>query len=230
MTGRFVALEGVDGVGKTTLAGLVADLTYEQWLAAPDREPAGVVFVPRRARSGTSPFAARLMEHLAQMLWHSGDSRDLEAAFWVTLQASWFTAHSTCVIGPVLDSGHDVVVDGWYYKFWSKLLGQGFRREDLETVFASAREPDHVVLLDADVATVFDRRTDFRPTELGLHAGYGGLDRASFVDYQSRGLGVLKEMARERGWTTVAVAADETVPDTAESTRSAVRAALHRHG
>lgn len=228
MTGKFVALEGVDGVGKTTLAGRVADLTYEQWLASPGREPSGLVFVSRRARSGTSPFAATLMEHLARMLWHSGDSRDLEPAFWVTLQASWFAAHSTCVIGPVLDSGHDVVVDGWYYKFWSKLLGQGFRHDDLETVFAGVREPDHVVLLDADVAAVFDRRADFRPTELGLHAGYGGLDRASFVDYQGRGLVVLKEMARDRGWTTVAVTAGETVQDTADRTRTAVREALHR--
>ena len=39
-----------------------------------------------------------------------------------------------------------------------ELLGLGFRRVDLARVFASAREPDHVVLLDADVATVFDRR------------------------------------------------------------------------
>jgi hypothetical protein len=42
-------------------------------------------------------------------------------------------------------------------------------------------------------------------------------------------LGVLKEMARVRGWTTVSVAADETVPETAESTRRAVREALRRH-
>ncbi|MFD0200685.1 MULTISPECIES: dTMP kinase [Saccharothrix] len=229
MTGRFVALEGIDGVGKTTLAGRVADLTYEQWLAGEGREPPGVVFVSRRARSGTSPFAATLMEHLAQMLWHSGDSRDLEPAFWVTLQASWFTAHSTCVIGPVLDSGHDVVVDGWYYKFWSKLLGQGFRRDDLETVFAGVREPDRVILLDADVAAVFDRRADFRPTELGLHAGYRGLDRDSFIDYQGRGLTVLREMARGLGWTTLTVTAGETVPETADYARTALRKALHRY-
>ncbi|TQM79063.1 hypothetical protein FHX81_1355 [Saccharothrix saharensis] len=147
------------------------------------KSPTGTVAVPS---GSTSPFAAALMEHPAQVLWHSGDSRDLDAAFWVTLPASWFAAHSTCVLGPVLDSGHDVVVDGWYHKSWSKLLGQGFRREDPGTVFAGAREPDHVVLLDADVATVFDRRADFRPTGPGLHAG---LDRAGFVNHQGRGLG-----------------------------------------
>ena len=36
-------------------------------------------------------------------------------------------------------------------------------------------------------------------------------------------------MTRERDWTTVAVAADETARDTAGSTRIAVRDALRRH-
>jgi hypothetical protein len=37
-------------------------------------------------------------------------------------------------------------------------------------------------------------------------------------------------MARDRGWTTVSVAATETVEETTEVTRAAVREALHGRG
>jgi hypothetical protein len=72
-----------------------------------------LVFTSKRQVSRTSAYAAGLMEHLATMLWHSGDAPDLLDAFWTGLQAAWFTAHSTAVLAPLLDAGYDVLVDGW---------------------------------------------------------------------------------------------------------------------
>jgi thymidylate kinase len=209
--GRFIALEGPDGVGKTALARCLGEITYETVIEAADHGlPSGngsancrpLVFAPKRQISGTSAYAAKLMTHLATMLWHSGDEPDLPDSFWVGLQAAWFTAHAETVLQPLLSAGYDVIVDGWLYKFWSKLLIQGYTQRDLDIIFARVRMPDAVVLLTADISSLFDRRR-FRPAELGMHAGYSTLDRQSFVDYQQAGLGLLRSFAEQHQWPVV---------------------------
>ncbi|MDQ3275468.1 MAG: hypothetical protein M3Q39_10685 [Actinomycetota bacterium] len=227
MPGRFIALEGTDGVGKTSLAGRLADISYETASAQlaepaatipPDMGVGTLVFVPRRQISATSTYAATLMEHMSVMLWYSGDAPDLSDAFWVSLQAAWFTAHTETVVAPLLDAGFDVVVDGWLYKFFAKLLLQGFTERDLAVIFDRVRMPDAVLLLQADVGAVYDRRSDFRPAELGMHAGYGDLDdlgRDTFVDYQTRTALNLQMLAGRHGWRTTHLDPDEPIPATA---------------
>lgn len=249
MSGRFLALEGPDGVGKTTLAARVATCCYDDVIATrpqlapqPDFEdpcpppmidvlaPAdgvpALVFVPRRQISATSPYAARLMRQLTTMLWHSGDAPDLSDAFWVGLQAAWFTAHGETVLAPLLESGHDVIVDGWIYKFCSKLLLQGHAQADLDVIFQRVRVPDAVVLLSADPAGLYDRGRQFRPAELGMHAGYGDLNRATFVDYQRAGLQYLHGYADTHGWSIV----DLDTATTAEQSTAHLTAVITQLG
>jgi thymidylate kinase len=218
--GRFIALEGTDGVGKTSLARELAELDYETAVVnlpgAGDVD--GLVFVPRRQISATSTYAATLMEHLSTMLWHSGDAPDLSDSFWVSLQAAWFTAHSETVVGPLLAGGFDVVVDGWFYKFFAKLLLQGFTESDLAVIFKRVRTPDHVLLLQADVAAVYDRRRDFRLAELGMHASYGAssdLGRDTFIDYQTKTASNLRMLADRHGWHIASLDLEEPVYATA---------------
>lgn len=224
MPGRFIALEGPDGVGKTSLARCLGEITYERAVGAAahglrsgtgpaDRRP--LVFVPKRQISSTSAYAAKLMTHLATMLWHSGDAPDLPDSFWAGLQAAWFTAHAETVLQPLLSAGHDVIVDGWLYKFWSKLLIQGYAQHDLDVIFARVRMPDTVVLLTADISSLFDRRQQFRPAELGMHAGYSTLDRQSFVDYQQAGLDLLRSFAEQHQWPAVDLDLEQSAEDTA---------------
>lgn len=238
MPRRFIALEGPDGVGKTTLAEQLAETTYKAAVAAlaatavdsrqrSARRP--LVFVARRQVSGTSAYSARLMEHLSTVLWHSGDSLDLPDAFWVPVQAAWFTAHAATVLDPVLAAGYDVIVDGWVYKFCSKLLVQGYPQSELDVIFGRVRRPDAVVLLIADIGSLFDRREQFRPAELGMHAGYSELARQTFVDYQQQGLDNLISFAQRHGWHTVHLDPTWTTDATAAALRpliSDLRAAV----
>jgi len=224
--GRFVVLEGGDGVGKTSLAGRLGDARYED--VAPDipgwaasRSAGGRVFVSRRQISGVSAYAGKLMDHLATVLWHSGDSADLPDSFWVSLQASWFSAHGSTVVEPLVAAGIDVIVDGWIYKLWSKLLIQGYRLPELETMFGRVLRPDLVVLLDADAEILFDReQRTFRPSELGMHASYTELNRATFVEYQRGGMDNLRDFAGKFGWATMKVGPAESVEGTTERVRS----------
>lgn len=218
--GRFIVLEGPDGVGKTSLARCLGEITYEAAVnGLPSRAGLGgglrLVFASKRQISGTSAYAAKLMTHLAAMLWHSGDAPDLPDSFWVGLQAAWFTAHADTVLQPLLSAGHDVIVDGWLYKFWSKLLIQGYTQHDLDVIFARVRTPDAVILLTADVTGLFDRRRQFRPAELGMHAGYSILDRQSYVDYQQAGLGVLRSFAQQHQWPVVDLDLEHSAEDAA---------------
>jgi thymidylate kinase len=215
--GTFIALEGPDGVGKSTLSARLGAIDYATAAAnlddrGADRTP--LVFVSRRQVSATSDYSAKLMEQLATVLWHSGDAPDLPDAFWVAVQAAWFTAHAATVLEPLLAVGYDVIVDGWVYKFFSKLLLQGHTQHDLEVIFGRVRMPDAVVLLTADVGALYDRRSaQFRLAELGMHAGYPALGRATFVEYQQRGLDNLLTFAAQRSWSTVPLDPDATIED-----------------
>lgn len=227
MTGTFIALEGADGVGKSTLAACLGSIDYATAVADLNVVPRhGVlVFVERRQISATSAYSATLMEHLATMLWNSGDARDLPDTFWVGMQVAWFTAHATTVVAPLLTAGYDVIVDGWVYKFLSKLLIQGYSPDELDTMFGRVPKPDGVVLLTTNIDALYERRSaQFRPSELGMHAGYPDLGRKTFVEYQQRGQDNLTRMADHFGWRTIALDPAAAVDECAATVMPAVEA------
>lgn len=206
MPHKFIVVEGPDGAGKTTLAAAAAQALGEQ----------GVVHLTRRQISTASSYAARLMEPLATMLWHSGDAPDLPDSFWVHLQAAWFTAHATQVVAPAQAEVH-VLVDGWFYKLWSKLLLQGYPRAELDDLFTRVPRPDHVILLDVEPSLLWARKADrFRPAELGMHTGVPleQLGRETFLAYQGAALKNLRSLAAEQGWSVIEVPAGQSEQDT----------------
>lgn len=210
---KFIVLEGADGSGKTALAAAVARILADR----------GVQHVSRR-QTASSQFAGKLTEHLAEMLWNCGDATELPDTFWLHTQAAWFIAHATQVVAPALRHG-PVIVDGWYYKLWSKLLEQGYTRGELGEVFARVPRPDQVILLDVEPATLWRRRKDsFRPTELGMHAGYAAdvLGEDTFLEYQAKGMANFRAFAEEFGWQTLTVPTDQGEADTAEAVAARV--------
>ncbi|MEU5383244.1 dTMP kinase [Kitasatospora cineracea] len=212
-TAPFVVLEGPDGSGKTPLAAR----------AAADLAHLGVQHINRRQVSTHSGYAATLMEPLARMLWHSGDAPDLSDNFWAHLQASWFTAHGEQVIAPALSAG-PVLVDGWYLKLASRLSGQGWSATEIDHLFSRVRRPDHTILLDVEPAVLWERKAgQLRPAELGMHGDYAALGRASFVDYQQRGLDRLREMAAAGNWHVLDVPAGEDLNTTSRRVTTLIR-------
>ena len=139
--GRLVALEGLDGSGKTTQAGLLAETIGALVTAEPGATPLG-----RRLRDllldpGSPPVAAR-----AEALLMAADRAQ----------------HVAEVVVPALDAGRWVVSDRFS---GSTLAYQGFGRglaldelRSLVTWATGGVEPDLTVLVDVPLRVALGRR------------------------------------------------------------------------
>ncbi|ANZ39763.1 hypothetical protein BBK82_30715 [Lentzea guizhouensis] len=209
MTPVFIALEGIDGSGKSSTAAAVA---------ARLRRRADVVrLVRHNAVEPDDPFVAEYLDGLRalQQMSLRGPYFRLGDPHWVLIRASYYALVDRCVITPALERGHVVVADGWFHKFVARIAAGGVRaRGDFDRpdqilpLFAPVRRPDLVFLLDTPVATAAARRmATVNPGELGpQNAGTSSPEKA-FVSYQSAVRGHLLSMAVAGRWHVVRTAA-----------------------
>lgn len=144
MSRRYIALEGAEGAGKTTVAAAVVRLLEER----------GERVVAVREPGGT-----RLGEEIRALLLHAGDMAPWTEAALFAAQRAQLAAE---VVAPALAAGTWVVTDRSYY---SSLAYQGGARglgiEAVralnETVLAGV-VPDLVAVLDVDPAAGLARQ------------------------------------------------------------------------
>ncbi|MEU8333687.1 hypothetical protein AB0J14_37370 [Micromonospora arborensis] len=199
--GLFICLEGIDGAGKTTAVGYVAE-------ALRGREIPAVVFDKKNTAFG-SDYVRRHASELRSLIWeHPADDPYLELGdmHWVYLQAAWYSAAAHCAVRPMIEAGHVVVTDTWTYKFLAKLA----MRPDVElataaAVFDGLPKPDLVVRLDLDPVTAAGRKATFGISEAGNHEGDVALTREAYVSYQRRLCEVLDAWTVQHGWTQLDV-------------------------
>lgn len=143
--GLFVVLDGVDGCGKSTQAGLLTEA-----LRARGREVLHV----------REPGTTALGESLRTLLLQGGD--ELDAGTEALLFAAARRHLLRAVIAPALAHGRDVVCERFHastyaYQGVAGGLGGGVVTELLAT-FADDPRPDLEVILDADVGVAAARR------------------------------------------------------------------------
>lgn len=141
--GVYLALEGVEGSGKSTVSRIIRDRLAEKGIRSQIvREPGGTA----------------LGEELRRLLLHSGDVAPwAEAALFAASRAQLTTE----VVGPALDSGEWVISDRTYYSSLAyqgggRGLGIETVRSLNETVLAGVT-PDVVFVLDIDPEVGFAR-------------------------------------------------------------------------
>lgn len=191
--GKFIVLEGVDGVGKTTLAAKLG-------------EKEDFISVKRKQVSELNEFIDSQMLKHNKLLWTEDGKQDhlLPTTYWITLQASWHILHTNFVVKPLLEEGKNVLVDGWYYKLMARLALQGENMDYVQNVFSPVLEPDIVILLNVDVDKIWNRKKDFRAYEFGKFKDTETKEsKYSFIEYQTNTYKNLEKMAKDNNWTVL---------------------------
>jgi len=194
MTGRFIALEGADGTGKSTQARLLA----EHLGAVFTREPGG------------TPLGERIRD---LVLDPDGDGPVNRAE--ALLMAAARAQHVERVVVPALAAGRDVVSDRYVA---SSIAYQGHGRdlgvEAVVAVNAFATDgllPDLVVLVVLDVALAADR----------LDGGRDRIERAG-DDLQAKVVEAYRSMAAAEPERWVVVDGAGTIDEVAARVAAAV--------
>lgn len=195
----FVAFEGNDASGKSTVAALVArelDGRGRDW-----------TLVEKKGVAAPDPRVAERLGQLRLPLWDYPKDAPVAAwgdHHWLYLQAAWFSLVDRCVVGPLLAGGSGVVVDNWYHKLLARYrVKPAFDHELAASVFTHLTQPDIVVLLDVDPKDALDRRAKFLPSEAGVFEGLDGASQESFVTYQAAVREELLRMAAGGDWLVV---------------------------
>jgi dTMP kinase len=177
--GRLVAIEGTDGVGRSTLIALLREWLEEQGLAVLPASAGGSALARaglRRARQAAGADATTLT------LLHAAALAD-------TLERE---------VLPALRAGFVVLMDRYVYTPIARGLVRGLDADWLADVFAFAPPPDVGLYLDADVSDLVTRvlaRGGPGYRESGSDVLHGSDRWANFRLYQGLLLQEYREMA-----------------------------------
>jgi thymidylate kinase len=197
--GLFLAVEGIDGAGKTTAVRVAAEVLRRRGRHA--------VAIVRDEVPWRSPYAAGHMGALRELIWGEPPDApylDLGDEHWVYLQAAWYAACARCAVAPAVAEGAVVLADTWGYKFLAKLALRPPGQVSFDAAWAlfhSVPRPTVVVHLHADPAVAAARKAAFTGSETGNGEGAAELSAVAFTSYQRRLAGVLESFASADGWT-----------------------------
>lgn len=212
----LVAIEGIDGAGKTHVARVLAERLRARGLRV-------LILDKHEARFGNT-FADRRLELLREAIWPREPEPDedvLGTHFFLFLLAAWFAGLKRLVASAA--SCDVLVTDGTYFRVVAKAhVRAGFDLAWLLSLFDDALLPDCIALLDLDPAQAWTRRPSFKATEVGRWDGFAAEPEQAFRDYQGKVRGVLLSLAAARGWAVVR----QTASSGAEDVCSAVEQAL----
>ena len=137
--GKMISVEGVEGVGKSTLIPLLAqEVEAEGFSVVMTREPGGT----------------KVGEKIRNLLLHEHDS-NIAPVTELSLMFAARAQHLEEVIKPMLNAGHWVICDRftdstYAYQGGGRQLDQTLI-ESIERATINAFQPDHTLLLDLDV-------------------------------------------------------------------------------
>lgn len=161
--GLFVAFEGNDGAGKSTIAKEVFDILQQY--------NENVIFLDKNHPLMQSGYSMYHMAKIRDILWDydiSAPLHELGDTHWLLLLAAWFAALDSNVIQPALRDNKMIVSDGWYYKYLARfVLKNKYDNDFIRQLFYLCRQPDHVIFLDSKPELTYLRKNIVKPSESG---------------------------------------------------------------
>ena len=205
----FIALEGIDGSGKTSVAESLMNILEE------GGRP--VVFARHNDPNLHDAEVATYLKALIKLKddTHSFAYARLGDPHWALIRASYYSLIDRCLITPALEARKTVIADGWFYKFIARLVASRTRHpgdftspEQVLPIFSCVRTPDRVVVIDTPVKLCAQRKQAINVAEFGAENYGKECDTENFINYQSEVRGHLLSIPGCENWETVDGGAD----------------------
>jgi dTMP kinase len=196
-TGKLIAVAGIDGAGKSTLA---ASLHAALSACGQDAVLVGKHTTEVPVSADLSEYAdsvnAVVYRRKMSVCAASGDY------YWLFALAAWYALQDRLIIQPALRAGTHVILDNAHHKILARYAVNPEVPADLaRQVFAHLTAPQIVLFLDVTPGQALARKQDFS----SLEAGYTGSTGDAFITYQDRVAGQLRQQA-DQAWVTIDVA------------------------
>ena len=183
--GKLIAVEGIDGCGKSTQISRLA-----RWLRSQ-----GVTV--ESVEANTSNF-------LGEAVRRGKDGRLFTSTSLSLLQAAEFANRLENQIVPALRAGAVVCADRYAFTAFARDVARGADREWIRTVYGFAIQPDLCFWFHIPVEEALERILDSRPGlayyEAGMDLNLSRDSRASFRAFQQVVAEQYEEMAEELGF------------------------------
>ena len=195
----FINIEGVDGVGKTTLAGNMKSMLESMGLR--------VLFFSKKDMLLSNDIDDRLGE-FRKLIWFSNknNSHSISQYHRFLTIAAMYELVTPTLKNMITQKVYDfIITDGWYFRHIAKTS----LRTELDVVFLSGilkhvLVPDLTLFLDLQPEFIWSRRDRWEEHEIGRWDGYSGDEKQNFIAYQIEVSNKLKSLLAGN-WTILDV-------------------------
>ena len=196
----FVAIEGLDGAGKSTLFKTIAPMLKV-------RVDNKLICVDKKYPPVYSDYTDQHIAKIRSILWEypkDAPMDELGDMHWLYLLASWFHVVDNTQIKPALAEGYSVLMESWCYKYLVRYrLKADYMHESMLTAFCSLTRPSPVVFIDIDPRIAAERKTVFGFSESGGMDGLKGSTKSDFISYQNTLRDIYLDLASQNGWLVI---------------------------
>lgn len=197
----FVAFEGIDGAGKSSVSNVLYEMLTEAGIPC--------LYVRKKSVSARDEYLQSHIERVRTLIWgypHESPIENLGDGHWLHLMASWFYLVEVLEIEPAIAKGELVIIEGWTAKFIARYA---MKSQERHTQAADAmrdlRRPDVTFFLNVKPEIAARRKGQFTPSECGALDNPVSVSADSFVTYQTGIAEILKGFSDDDGWTEVGI-------------------------
>ena len=207
----FIAIEGIDGSGKSSTCTAIADILRES-----RRE---VLVIDRKHPTFSHSYISDCARKLGATLWPDTPSEPqylLGDTHFVLLTAAWLGLIDRHIVRPALENPALVLIDGWTLKAVARhALRENVPAKLIEECFSSLSRPDLVIYLDVDESIAAGRKKTLSNAESGVNDGFTGSVN-DFILYQSRVKRKMVDILDGTGSTSIKIDANRSSRETVQ--------------
>lgn len=193
---KFIVFEGADGVGKTTILKMLADILEKE-----------------DYKLSVINYGYKPIDEAIKVLRNDRKNYDPKAHFLLALSNSIMTYQT--FIRPALENGHIVILDRYYFTTIAYNIALGLNEEWVNEVANCVPIPDKVFYIYSSIENqILRKQIQFEDIELGFDEGNKKIK--SFIVYQEKVKSVYEKQMAKNPELFVPVDNDNSIEETLE--------------